>query len=482
VLIQLFYIVAPFEILMVYAGTTELTAGMAGGAGIGTIGLLALLSSRLGLSWSADRPVAYMLLFLCSGALSTALTAYGMPAIQRGAINLPAMLAMVVMALVVKQAFVQWPRLFPHVVRITAAMTGVAGLTAIYQSFVGNVLGMRELFDLSFMNSVWGEFWWRPGPPGGLVRAQGIFAEPSFLAAYVGMASGLAMARLGLYGAKLGGNLRDIVPAWAAFSILGSLVLSFSAVVYAGLLATYLGALASKTTFSVRSILFFSIGSAVALIVLVILALQANDAIVNRVAGMMIFSQLNAIDPNTMPGAGIDVSAQLSVQILFMNAYVTLQNLIASPLLGAGVGAHPFAHAAILSTLPDLPGLAPGADTLNRMDASALLLRLLSETGILGTALFTAAILSAWFRARKLVLSIGEDRGPGRQSHKAIAIALNGSLIGVFVAMLLHIPHYYAAEFWGLFALSATLPALASSPSPSRADQRAWQALRSQMM
>ncbi len=166
VLIQTLYVVAPLQILMVYAGTTELTAGMAVGALIGIVGALLIASSRLSLQWRDDRPIVYMLLFLCLGVLSTSQTVYGAPAIQRGAVNLSAIFAMVLMAIVVKQAFVQWPHLFTHAVRITAVITGFAGLTAIFQSVVSNVLLQPELFDLRFINAFWGEIWWRFFPHG----------------------------------------------------------------------------------------------------------------------------------------------------------------------------------------------------------------------------------------------------------------------------------------------------------------------------
>ena len=467
VLIQTLYIVAPLQILMVYVGTTELTAGMAVGALIGIAGALLIASSRLTFQWRDDRPIVYMVLFLCLGLLSTSQTVYGAPAIQRGAVNLSAILAMVLMAIVVKQGFVQWPHLFTHAVRITAVITGFAGLTAIFQSVLSNVLLQRELFDLSFINAFWGVPWWRFAPLGGVVRAQGIYGEPSSLATYIGMASGLALTRLGLIGSKYRDELRSVVPAWAAASILVSVILSFSAVAYAGLFAAYLGALASRTTFSARSIVLMVIGAVAAVAILALAALQAGDAIRERFFDLAVFSQLGSAE-----GTGaVDRDTNLSVQILFLNAYVALQNLIANPWLGAGIGAHPFAYDALV---PVLPLAAGNASRLNAMDAGALSLRLLSETGILGTAMFTAAVLSAWFRVRRVVLRRGAKLDP---QMKALAIALNSGLAGVFAAKMLRGPSYYGAEFWALFALCIAVPVLASmsasalSPRP----RTSWQ-------
>ena len=471
VLIQALYVVAPLQILMIYAGTTELTAGMTIGALIGGMGALLIVSSRLGLSWRGDRPIIYMLLFLVLGALSTAQTIYGAPAIQRGVINMSAMLAMVLMALVVKQALIQWPHLFPHLVRIIAITTGVAGLTAIFQSFVSNVLLQPQLFDMSFINVLVGQNWWRAAPMGGLVRAQGIYGEPSALAAFMGMAFGLALMRLGFLGPKYRSDLQAVVPAWTAASVLGSVILSFSAVGYAGLFAAYLGALASRVTFTVRSIVVMVIGSVAAASILVVAALQAGDGIRDRFVDLAVFSQLG----NAEQTGPMDRDTNVSVQVLFLNAYVTLQNLSANPWLGAGVGAHPFAYDAFVPQLP----MASTAARLNAMDAGALGLRLLSETGILGTAMFTVAVLAAWFRVRRVVLARNSSLDP---RLKALALALNSGLAGLFVAKMARGPSYYGAEFWTLFALCVAIPALASLSASAFARPRVrWEPDRPQI-
>jgi hypothetical protein len=459
--IQLFYFVAPLEILMVYAGTTELTAGMVGGAALGTAGVVLLLSSGLTVSWQLDRPLVYMLLFLLAGTVSTALTVYGPPAIQRGLTNIFAMTALAVMALVVRQAASQLPWLLPHLVRIMSTMAGFAGLTVLYQSFVSNVLGIPELFDLSAVNTFWNEGWWRFGGGSGIVRAQGIYAEPSFLAAYLGMASGVALTRLGFFGSRWRHLLHNLVPGWAAITIIVALILSLSTVVYAGLFVAYLGGWSSKTRFTARSIAAFLTAATCALAGLTFVAMQNTD-ILERLTSLAVFNQLDAIDADTNANGQIDVSAQLTVQILFVNAYVALQNILVNPIFGAGVGAHPYSHDTFVAGLPLLMGMAPEAIRLNTMDAGALLLRLLSETGILGTALFTAAVSSAWLRTRLVVIACHGYANARQESVGAIALGLNSGLVAVYVAMLLHIPHYYTAPFWGLFALCVAIPILRS--------------------
>jgi O-antigen ligase len=457
-LVQCFFFLAPLEILMVFAGTTELAAGMVAGGAIGSMGLILLASSRLRFSLSDDRPVAYLLLFLIIGVVSTSLTVYGRGAIEKGAINLSAMFAMVLMTLVIKQTLIQWPQLCRHIGRITAITTGLAGLTVIFQSIVSNVLNSPELFDLSFLNSFWGRNWWRFTQQEGLVRAQGIYAEPSFLAVYLGMGAGLAMTRLGLFGVKWRAALRGTVPLWAACSILASMALSFSALTYGGLLACFLGALAAKTRFRFRSLLFLFVGGTVALLVLALLAVQLGDIIIGRIMGLAVLSQLDA----TSGVSDLDNDINLTVQVLFLNAYVTLRNVIANPFLGAGVGAHPFAYAALLPAVAGLPGSENGVVGINAQDAAALSLRLLSETGILGTLVFTIAILSAWFRVRREIVKPDDNLNSDGSSYKAMAIGWCGGLVGVFAAMLAHVPHYYGPELWAVIAMCCSLPALIS--------------------
>jgi hypothetical protein len=268
------------------------------------------------------------------------------------------------------------------------------------------------------------------------------------------MAAGPAMVRLGLIGSKHRGELHSIVPAWAAISVLVSLVLSFSAVVYAGLFFVYLGALASRMRFGVRAILLLLVGTAFAGAILTLAALQAGDTIRDRIADLAVLGQIGSADGNRP----LDRDTNLSVQILFLNAYVTFQNVVANPWLGIGVGGHPFAYDALV---PALPVASNGAIQLNAMDAGALSLRLLSETGVLGLAVFTAAVLSAWFRVRNVAL--GKDVYTSHRL-KSLAIGLSGSLAGVFAAKMFRVPSYYGAEFWALFALCAAVPAMASSP------------------
>lgn len=455
--VQLLYAVSPIQMLLIVVGTTLISAGMILGALVGAVGLILLAHSYIGLSLNRDRPIIYAILFLGVGVLGTAMTPYGPPAVANGVVSLCAMLAMISMTLVVVRMLAHAPHLFRHLVRIMAISAGVMGLTVLLQFFIANVLQMPALFDLSALNALWGFRIWSPTVTTGFIRPRGLFLEPVYIAGFVGIASGVAMIRLGFLGSALRQSLVGIVPGWAAFSVVASQILSFSGTVYAALFVTFVAALASGTHLRWKSVAKFVVGTLVAIGFATGLALQAGDIIVDRIADLIVFQQLADIDA-LVPG---DNPVNFTVMVLFSNAYVALQNLISNPLFGAGVGAHPFAYDALSFSIPEIFEYGRG---ISSADSGALIIRLISETGILGTLTFSAAIFSAWYRSRRTILTLGREPNiPGQNSFKAMAIGVSGAMIGVYAGFLIHIAHYYEPPFWTLFALCVAIPAVASN-------------------
>lgn len=456
--IQLLYAVSPLQTLLIIIGTTLISAGMIIGALVGAVGLVLLAHSYIGLSLNRDRPIVYALLFLAVSAVGTAMTPYGPSAIANGAVSLCAMLAMIAMALVVVRMLAQAPHLFRHLVRIMAISAGMMGLTVLLQFFIANVLRMPALFDLTALNALWGGFkMWPPAAMTGFIRPRGLYLEPVYLAGFVGMASGVAMIRLGAFGPALRQSLVGIVPGWAAFSIVASQILSVSSTVYAALFVTFVAALASSTHLRWKSMAKFVVGTVMAIGFAIGLAFQAGDIVVDRIADLFVFQQLANIDALVVGDNPVGFTAM----VLFANSYVALQNLIANPLLGAGVGAHPFAYDVLSFVMPEIFEYGRG---ISSADSGALIIRLLSETGILGTLIFSAAIFSAWYRGRRTILMMGWDASnPERNSFKAQAIGVSGAMIGVYAGFLIHIAHYYEPPFWTLFALCVAIPAVANS-------------------
>jgi len=94
---------------------------------------------------------------------------------------------------------------------------------------------------------------------------------------------------------------------------------------------------------------------------------------------------------------------------------------------------------------------------LNKEDAASLLIRLLSEVGILGTIAFIAGWILAVTRSRRSILaSLSAGTAPNVLS--SLAIGVTASMIGVGVACLARAPQYYAPWFWLPMALTASVP------------------------
>lgn len=99
------------------------------------------------------------------------------------------------------------------------------------------------------------------------------------------------------------------------------------------------------------------------------------------------------LEDTAKSGQSLDVSdANLSTFALVSNVYVTIEALKDHAIFGTGVGSHVLSYEKFISTLP---GVEQWADTpfltINATDASSLLLRVLSEFGLVG------CLLIFWF-------------------------------------------------------------------------------------
>jgi len=145
-------------------------------------------------------------------------------------------------------------------------------------------------------------------------------------------------------------------------------------------------------------------------------------------------------------GAGTVEDANLSTFALVSNALVTTRVLSVHPWAGNGLGSHLLSHSVYIG---DVPGVAQfeemvlhdryTMDQLNAADANSLLLRLLSETGVLGVVLVAGFI---WrYRA-----PAGGEAG-----------VIHAAVLVYFFAKLLRAGHYFSPEqFFFVFAYCLT--------------------------
>ena len=155
------------------------------------------------------------------------------------------------------------------------------------------------------------------------------------------------------------------------FIIFIALILTFSAVGYAGLLFVLI-------------VLFISIKSFLKKTLILLIAFSVSFLAYFHVKEikMRIDDTISVILKNDYNFEGVN----LSTYALISNYYVTSQVLKDSPIIGHGIGSHPISHDLYISGVNGGYIEAIGASNINNEDANSLLLRVLSEFGILGIA------------------------------------------------------------------------------------------------
>jgi hypothetical protein len=137
----------------------------------------------------------------------------------------------------------------------------------------------------------------------------------------------------------------------------------------------------------------------------------------------------------------------LSTFTIATNAIVAINNFFRHPLLGGGIGSHPLAHKLYA------PDYGP-ASKLNADDAASLLLRLLSETGVVGTLVFIIGVLNIQLRAYKAIRVV-EERN---MADWSIALGIWLSSGGLFIIYLLRNGFYYDSMFWFMLGMLMAVP------------------------
>jgi hypothetical protein len=137
-------------------------------------------------------------------------------------------------------------------------------------------------------------------------------------------------------------------------------------------------------------------------------------------------------------------SVEVSAVTILANRVVAEENLKLRPLLGGGLGSHPVAYDKFS---PFMPGFAEEIEGLNAQDASGLLLRLLSETGVLGTLFFLWAL---WYPAWRLLAVL---RTTNQRALIAVGAATASSYAGLLLGFLVRYGAYFDICFWFIYAI-----------------------------
>jgi hypothetical protein len=327
---------------------------------------------------------------------------------------------------------------------------GVVALIGIVQFILANGLGHPEMLEFGFLNR-WagGNVWYNRGSLDGIIRANSILQEPSALGMVLGTVAGVALIRVGIAGAAMRDAICEVISGWAAILIIAGFAVTVSLIDFMLLL------IVSASIWMVSRKI--SVGAIAGLLAAIVVAgAVAYSAIISTLPD--IIEKISSMGSITSDDLRVERAEDISAIALAVNLAVMRANLARAPMLGAGLGAHPVTYDRENPGLGRLPADIVTVG-LNKEDAASLLIRLLSESGILGTAAFVMGWIIAIARSRRAILArMSTGRAP--EVFSALAIGLTASMIGVGVACMARAPQYYAPWFWLPMALTASVPDL----------------------
>ncbi len=453
-----FIILAPISSAMFLIGTTSLYWALIPAALLAAAGLFNLVSGNWRLRISEYRWLWPFAAFLAVAAVSLFLSPYRGQALIKGAVQL-AGLTMMLLTVVTLLGLVRERKEF--LVRIlhgTSVVLGVVGAIALFQFFVNNLF-RAEIVSFEFLQVFGGGTGWRPpGMLGALFRANSIEGEPAHMATYLCMGAGLAFIRLGGLGEtpRRSPMLQRVMPLWAAICIFGGLATSLSIIGYLGMIVAvaataFVWFRARRRQKKKRGRLGGkAIGAAASLLaVALMISAFAGQSIVEKIATIgMIYDDPGNFEETGLEGT-VDLVSQggnrLSALALAVNGQIMLENLRARPVIGIGIGAHPASYD---QNMPDYVELVPALVDMNKDDAGALLTRLLSETGLLGTLIFLASGFWVFWTGMCATRLCALLPGSGSDSLAPVLAGLTGSWVGIFVLYLARLGLYYSSPFW----------------------------------
>ena len=265
----------------------------------------------------------------------------------------------------------------------------------------------------------------------------------------LGVGAGVSLIRLGMLGGAHRYAVRRTIPSWAAVLVLAGFAVTVSLIDFFLLLmvAASLWVVSRRISGSALTSIVFAILLSVGI---------AYVAIASTLPDLR--DKLGSLGSITSDDLRLKRAEDLSAIALAVNLAVMRANLARDPILGAGLGAHPVTYDRENPGLGRLPANIVTLG-LNKEDAASLLIRLLSECGILGTDAFIAGWILALTRSRRAILA-RINAGMAPEAFSSLAVGVTASMIGVGVACMARAPQYYAPWLWLPMALTASVPGL----------------------
>jgi len=448
VLLAVLFVTLPMDAFGRVVAGSLITPADVVGAGIAILTIERLATRRYRVRPSRDQSLLAFGMFLLVGTLSVIFSDDSPQILNKGSVQLGGVFIMLLACIATTNEVARRPVLFAGYVRLSVIVLALVSIIGIAQFVLANALGHPEILEFTFLNR-WagGNVWYNRGSLDGIVRANSILQEPSAFGMVLGTGAGIALVRIGLCGRAQRVAVRRIIPGWAAVLLLLGFIVTVSLIDFFLLLMVGASLWVVSRRISAAAIATF----AAAMILLGGVAYAAIAATLPDIN-----AKLGAMGSITSGDVQVKRAEDLSAIALAVNLAVMRANLARDPMLGAGLGAHPVTYDRENPGLGRLP-LDIVNVGLNKEDAASLLIRLLSEVGILGTIAFIAGWILAVTRSRRSILaSLSAGTAPNVLS--SLAIGVTASMIGVGVACLARAPQYYAPWFWLPMALTASVP------------------------
>jgi hypothetical protein len=464
--VVLYFVLTPLTIASVFVAGHRVEVSLLCASLLAFMWLLAFFSGRVGVNKRADGWSVWFWLFIGASTASLLASPYLRESYTLGGIQLVGMVVILLASLYVSRYVASDSKRFSFCIRVLALiMASVAGI-GVWQFIAFNVLDTKFLADFSFVNDLVGagaeeQLWRDPGSIGGLssvLRANSVLAEPAWFAQVLGMVGGIVLLRIGFAGRSLAGSLAGIIPRWAALLVIAGFGVALSIVGYL-LLALTVVSLVVLLRFDLR---FFSriilVGAIAATPLVGLLALGLGEELVEKLTTVpLVVSAVTG-------GVQVPTAESVSALALSANLSVALDNVMSQPLFGVGPGGHPQSYAVLVPDwLSASRVLASDLYGTHQQDGGALLIRLLSETGLIGTILFLAGWLIVVVRARRAIrraLTFESKDSSWSSPTLALAIGVTASCMALVSVYLIRMAVYYDPPIWVLIALTAAVPPL----------------------
>jgi hypothetical protein len=325
----------------------------------------------------------------------------------------------------------------------------VIALLGVWQFInINSSLGISFLSDWTWAThlnpsiSGWGMAYDKMAYIGSINRAASFAHEPAHLALFLIGVSGISLLVL-LRDLRFP-NEKKITNLFFAFVILAAFIFTFSItgfLSFSVVVVAYIG-ISRNASFKFMLVLFF---------IVLPFYIITNIFLILPDIGQKISSVYTVFFCNDLSISGEAVSALTSM----LHTKITLLVLSDHPFWGVGIGRYIIGHSEYSPiAFQFFPSYPYDIVKMNANDASSLLYRMLSETGLVSTSVFAMFIILIF---RQSLYRIGVLRELISKDSYLVTLGLILSSIGYMISHFLRMGAYHYIEFWLLLAMVSSI-------------------------